>query len=233
MFNSNKWSQFLFSQHNFGKLLQKNNTTCIFCCRSHCQVSIHYRFLRNVKHKLSKFHTNSTSSIRFQLYSRYIDKVYGTLSKDNQCPIPLLVTELIRSLIPDKKRQFSGFCYADGTRIDQLEECQLTDREEVFHIQVFISTIDVENFIERSPIMVAWETWDSMEKPQLKKLYICFDSLNPFLETMRYCYDNFSTINWIVTNKIPFQGNNSDIKSIRDSKHDCCSVDNAWRTECS
>ncbi len=77
--------------------------------------------------------------------------------------------------------------------------------------------------------MVAWETQDSNEKLQLKKLDICFDRLNLFLETMRYCYDNFLTIKWIVTNKIPFQRNNSDIKSSGDSS----SVDDESKTECS
>ncbi len=73
--------------------------------------------------------------------------------------------------------------------------------------------------------MVAWETQDSKENPQLKKLDVCFDSLNMFLETMRYCYDNFSTIEWIVKNKIPFQRDNSGIKSPCDSKNDHCSAD--------
>mmetsp|Transcript_6695 Transcript_6695/g.14807 ORF Transcript_6695/g.14807 Transcript_6695/m.14807 type:complete len:197 (-) Transcript_6695:48-638(-) len=194
---------------------------CIFCCHSHCQVNIHYRFLRNVERELSKSPSNSASNIRFQLYSKYIDRVHGTLSKYDRRPIPLCVTELIRSLSPDKNGRYRGFRYADGTTIDQLEECQLKEGEEVFHIQVFISAIDVENFIERSPVMVAWETRDSKDKPQLKKLDICFDNLNPFLDTMRYCYDNFSAIKWIVTNKIMFQCNKSDAKSTDDSKNDC------------
>ncbi len=60
--------------------------------------------------------------------------------------------------------------------------------------------------------MVAWEMQDSNEKrKQLKKLDICFDSLNPYLETMRYCYGNFSALKWIVTNKILFQRNNSTL----------------------
>ncbi len=66
------------------------------------QVNNHYCILRNVERKLSKLR-NSASSIWFQLYLKYIDKVYGTLSKDDWCPIPLGVTELIRSLSPDKK----------------------------------------------------------------------------------------------------------------------------------
>ncbi len=52
-----------------------------------------------------------------------------------------------------------------------------------------------------------------------------------FLKTMRYGYDNFSTIKWIVTNKIPFQCNNSEIESPWSSKYDCCSVDNTWIKE--
>ncbi len=143
------------------------------------------------------------------------------MSKDDRRPIPLCVTELIRSLSPDKTGRYTGFHYADGTTIDQLDKCQLKAGEEVFHIQVFISAIDVENFVEKSPVMVAWETRDAMEKPQLQKLDICLDSLNPFIDTMRYCYDNFSTIKWIVTNNIKFQCNKSDAKSNENSNNEC------------
>ncbi len=202
---------------------------CIFCRHSHCQVNIHYRFLRNAERELSRSPSNSASNIRFQLYSKYIDKVYGTLSKDDRRPIPLCVTELIRSLSPDKKGRYSGFRYADGTTIDQLEECQSKDGEEVFHIQVFLLAIDVKNFVERSPVMVAWETQDSTDKPKLKKLDICFDSLNSFLDTMRYCYDNFSAIKWIITDKIPFQRNKAEDKSTGESKHEYCSKDDAQK----
>lgn len=194
---------------------------CMFCCHSHCQVNIHYRSLRNLERELSKSPCYSASNIRFQLYSKFIDNVYGTLSKNDRRPIPLCVTELIRSLCPDKRGRYNGFRYSDGTTIDQLQECQLKEGEEVFHIQVVLSSVDVESFVDRSPVAVAWETRDMKGKPQIKKLDICFDSLNPFLETMRYCYDNFSTIKWIVTNKIPFQRNADNLKSTSESATNC------------
>ncbi len=55
--------------------------------------------------------------------------------------------------------------YADVTAIDQQEECQSKDREEVFHIQIVLSAIDAENFVERSLMMVAWETHNMDETP--------------------------------------------------------------------
>ncbi len=176
--------QFCVFMAQFLKPSQEKYYGVHFCCHNHCQVHIHNSSLRNVERELSKSHSNSTSSFQFQLYSKYIDKVYGMLSKDYRCQIPLCVKELIRSLSLGKKGQYSGFRYADGTKIDQLEECQLKDKEEVFHMQIIISAIDVENF-------VAWETQDSNEKQQLKKLDICFDDLNLFLEMMICCYEIF------------------------------------------
>ncbi len=149
MFNSNKWSHIAFSWHNLSNHIQKKSMKCIFCCHSQCQVNIHYCFLRNVERELSKSPSNSANKIQFQLYSKYINKIYGTLSKDDRRPIPLCVTELIRSLSPDETGWYTGFRYADGTMIDQLDECQLKAGEEVFHIQVFILAIDV-NILSRS-----------------------------------------------------------------------------------
>ena len=183
-----------------------------FCHHSHCLVNVHYRFLRNLERELSKSPSNSPSNVRFRLYSKYIEKVYGTLSKHDRRPISLCVTELVRSLCPDKRGRYNGFRYSDGTTINQLEECQLKEAEEVFHIQVVLSDVDVERFVERSPLAVAWETRNANEQPHKKKLDICFNSLVLFLQTMHYCYDNFSTIEWIVTNKIPFQRCKDDAK---------------------
>ncbi len=67
----------------------------------------------------------------------------------------------------------------------------MRDGNEIFHIPVILVEIDVKKFVDRSQIVVAWETHDMMEHPQSKKLDICFNSLNPFLDTMWSCYDNF------------------------------------------
>ncbi len=56
--------------------------------------------------------------------------------------------------------------------------------------------------------------WYNIHKT--KKLDICLNTLNRFLNTMQYCYDNFSTIKWIVTNKIPFKHNKAGNKSMED-----------------
>ncbi len=92
----------------------------------------------------------------------------------------------------------------------------MKEAEEVFHIQVVLSDVDVERFVERSPLAVAWETCNATNNHK-KKLDICFDSLDLFLQTMCYCYDNFSTIKWIVTNKIPFQRCKDDAKLTTES----------------
>ncbi len=143
---------------------------CIFCHHSHCLVNVHYHFLRNLERELSKSPSNSPSNVRFCLYSKYIENVYGTLSKHDRRPIPLCVTELVRSLCPDKRGRYNGFRYLYGTTINQLEECQLKEGEEVFHIQVVLSDIDVERFVERSPLAVAWEKCNANEQPHKKNL---------------------------------------------------------------
>ncbi len=155
-------------------------------------MNLHYCYLRSP--------SDSTSNIQFQLYLRYINKVYGTF--DYWKPISLCITELIRLLSPDKKGRHNGFCYSDGTTINQLEEYQVRNGEEVFHIQIILVVIDVKKFVDRSPIVIAWEIRDLINPPQ-KKLDVCFDSLN--------CYDNFSIIKWIVTDKIPFNYNATGI----------------------
>ena len=157
---------------------------CIFCHHSHCLVNVHYCFLRNLERKLSKSPSNSPSNVRFRMYSKYIEKVYGTLSKHDRRPIPLCVTELVRSLCLDKRGRYNGFRYSDGTTINQLEECQLKEGEEVFHIQVVLSDIDVERFVERSPLAVAWETRNANEQPHKKNL---ISALIPLIFLYKQC----------------------------------------------
>ncbi len=54
-----------------------------------------------------------------------------------------------------------------------------------------------------------------------QKLDICFSNLNSFIKTIRYWYDNFPSIKWNGTDKIPFQHNSSKIKPMPDSKKIC------------
>ncbi len=82
------------------------------------------------------------------------------------------------------------------------------------------------NFCERSPIIVARETHDLNNKLQHKQLEICLNNLNLFLETMRYCCNNFLIIKWIITDKILFKYNETVTKSTGYSKHHSCGDEN-------
>ncbi len=92
---------------------------------------------------------------------RIIHKVHGIvcgnkLGHQNQIPIPLCVTELIHSLIPDKSGQYRGFWYADDKMINQLDAYKLQG-DEVFHIHMEFSDENIDNFIEKLPHPSAWE----------------------------------------------------------------------------
>ncbi len=70
----------------------------------------------------------------FELYPKYTEKVKRSqLGHLNHIPISLLITELIQSLAPDKSGRFTGFWYANGKMINQLNTCHL-EHDKVYHI---------------------------------------------------------------------------------------------------
>ncbi len=163
----------LVQQHSFLQTQSPTYFTPIkdevhFCCHSQCQVNINFWFLRNKVCKIGKSFCNGTSYICFQLYKKNIDKIYGTLSIDDRRPIPLCIMELIQLLSPDKNERRNVLWHIDVNTINQLEEYQLKDGEEVFHIWVILSIVDVDNFIERSSMIVPWETHHMNEMSQNK-----------------------------------------------------------------
>ncbi len=74
----------------------------------------------------------------------------------NEIPIPLCITLLIYSFIPDIKGRYIGFCYFDWKTINQLDTCQVVENE-VFHVQVTIVDDKTDLFIQNSPSPHTWE----------------------------------------------------------------------------
>ncbi len=66
-----------------------------------------------------------------------------------------------------------------------------------------------------------------------QKIDIFSNNLNHFLRAIKYCYNNFLKIKWIVLDKIPWEYNENVTKSTGDSKCNSCCVEQRveWNQE--
>ncbi len=93
---------------------------CIFYEKNTCLANRHYHFLRGILIDKMKLVNVDPQKIHFELYTKYTKKVNGSKHGHlNGIPILLCVTEMVCSLVPD--RRYTGFCCANGKMINQLD----------------------------------------------------------------------------------------------------------------
>ncbi len=140
-----------------------------------------------------------------QVIHKVHKKVHGSkLGHQNHFLIPLCVTEFICSLSPDKYERYTGFQYVDGKMINQLDECKLEDNK-LFHIHVELFDENTDIFIEKSSQSICMGDFQYKKQSALRKLDICFNKVDTFIETIGYCYDNMADLCWVNTNKVKFK----------------------------
>ncbi len=85
-----------------------------------------------------------------------------------------------------------------------LDACKLDD-DKVFHIHAELHHENTDIFIKKSPNPSAWEISNPGKQSTMRQLDICFDILDAFIESMRYCYDKMADLHWVNTNKLKFK----------------------------
>ncbi len=132
-------------------------------------------------------------------------KVHGSkLEHQNHFPIPLCVTDLKCSFAPDKCGRYTGFLYADGRMINQLDTYKYKDNK-VFHICIELLDENTEILIKKMPNPSALEESNSEKWSTMRQLDICFNEVDTFIETMGYWNDNIVDLHLVDTNKMKFE----------------------------
>ncbi len=154
-------------------------------------------------------------------YTQSKQKKSMQLRLQNCIPILLCVTESICSLAPDRIGRYTGFWYADGKMINQLDACKLeVDKE--YHIHMELLDGNTNTFIEKSPNPSVWEISNSEKMNATRHLDICFNDVDTFIESMQYSYDNMISLCFVHTDKMTFKksegggGIKSSVKNIND-----------------
>ncbi len=151
---------------------------CIFCEKKTCLANSHYPFLQGIPMNKLKSSNVDPQKMHFKLNTKYTEKVHGSkLGHQNRIPIPLCVTELIHSFVPDKCGRYMGFWYVDGKMINQLETCKSEDNK-VFHIHVELLDENTYIFVGKSPNLFAWEMSNLEKRSTMRQLDICFNDMD-------------------------------------------------------
>lgn len=189
-------------------------------------------FLWNLVCKLGKSPYNGASNICFKLYKKLINRVYGSLSKYDQCSMPncSLCNGAYLIIETGQKKEVQPILICWWEYNWSAWWVSAKDNKEVFHIQMVISAVDVVNFIESSLMIALWETSDMNETPQNKK--VIFAS-TIWILLLKQCgiVATFFSIKRIITYKIPFQHNNSETKPMVGMKNESMCFDETKKAE--
>ncbi len=124
----------------------------------------------------------------------------------NCITIPLCVTELICSLVPNRSGRYTVFWYADGKMInDQSTWCMQLGRHQRISHSSGITWQKHQNFHWKITKSTCAGDIEFGKKSTMRHLDTCFNNVETFINTMQYCYDNMIALHLVHTNKKKFK----------------------------
>ncbi len=121
--------------------------------------------------------------------------------------------ELIQSFSPDINGRYTGFWYATGKKINQLNACQFEEYE-VFNIYVEGCNKMTNEFLCQSPNQSVWEKFNSGTDTKSTQLDTSFNYLEVFIDSTLYSFIMYE-LHWIYTNKMKHQKSKIDFICIK------------------